>query len=113
MDLRLLSLFRSLGFGALLGAGILGLVYAQFSETFSPHVSLRESMMIGGVLGGGLHRIIERLFEIIFRPVTDFIAYYIKLVQLLTLRHTGVITGSQANRLLRRLTDAYFSPRKR
>lgn len=109
MDAATIELFRSLGYGAVFGGGLVGLLYCFFAPHFAPGVSLKEAMIVGGFLGGGLHRLIDRyLFDSLLRPITGFIRYYGQLTQLLLLRRAGYISHRQADDLLRVLTTRYF-----
>ena len=109
MDRGLIELIRSLGYGALFGAGVLGLVYALFVDRFYPVVSLRDVVLIGALIGAGLHKAIDTyLIKGLFHPVGSFVAYYGKLIQLIGLRRAGLISNRHATQLLRQLTDGYF-----
>jgi hypothetical protein len=54
----LLELLRSLGFGALFGAGNAGLVYTVFPHLFEGAASLQDLLIVGGLIGGG-HRAVD------------------------------------------------------
>jgi hypothetical protein len=109
MNISILEFLRSLGFGSLFGSGLTGLAYTIFYKYFSPSVSLRDMLIIGGLLGAGLHRMIDHyIFNNFFHPISSFIAFYSKLIQLSMLRRRGIISRRHANKLLKELTDKYF-----
>jgi len=54
----LLELLRSLGFGALFGAGNAGLAYTVFPHLFEGAASLQDLLIVGGLIGGG-HRAVD------------------------------------------------------
>jgi hypothetical protein len=108
VDATVIELIRSMGYGALLGAGVTGLIYSIFWTYFSPVLSLKDVLFVGALLGGGAHRLVDSLLYSMLRPITSFIGYYSRLAQLLILRETGIISHRQADELLRQLTNRYF-----
>jgi len=109
MDTDLFEFIRSLGFGALLGSGTLGLLYALFAARFSDAVSFRDVLLLGAFIGAGLHRAVDTyVISGILYPISSFVSYYSRLVQVLALRELHFISYRHANNLLRKLTDAYF-----
>jgi len=54
----LLELLRSLGFGALFGAGNAGVAYTVFPHLFEGAASLQDLLIVGGLIGGG-HRAVD------------------------------------------------------
>lgn len=65
MMLELLSKFRSLGFGGLLGAGLMGILYIIFKDKIPLDISLYQFLIIGSLIGCGLNKSIERLYNLI------------------------------------------------
>jgi hypothetical protein len=111
--LPLLEQLKALGFGALFGGGVLGLLFAMFPRLFPGITDLQSIMLVGGALGAGLHRGVETyVIGGIFRPIASFASYYAKMAQLSALVRLGAIPETQASRLLKAATDAYFSGRR-
>lgn len=100
---------RSLGFGALFGAGVFGLAYSIRPTSFAGAGSLREFMMVGGVLGAGLHQIIDRYVgQMLVAPAHRFVRFYSRLAQAEFLFRIEVISARDAARLKREIVDEYL-----
>lgn len=109
MAFEFIETLRSLGFGALLGGGSLGLLYLFFPAIFPGAATVQVVAGVGGLLGAGAHQLIDKWFlKSIVAPMGKFIGYYSKLVQLTFLRSRRMIDEEQRKRLLQELTDRYF-----
>ena len=108
MNTAAVTLLRSLGYGAMIGGGICGLAFCVSATSFSAHIALREVVLVGGLLGAGLHQMIGKLFDTILRPVTNALSYYSKLAQLSSLQKLGLVQPVEAHRLTESLTKSYF-----
>ncbi len=62
---------RSLGFGGLLGSGLLGIIYLLFPGLFPATVSIEIILVIGGLSGAGFHGLFEKLVRIITKKLPD------------------------------------------
>jgi hypothetical protein len=103
----LIETLRSMGFGALLGGGIVGLCYIMFPQQFPGAVELKNAILIGGLLGGGAHQLIDAwVVRSLLKPVGRTISFYSHLIQLILLRP---IIGQQMHReLVRELVRGHF-----
>jgi hypothetical protein len=98
---------RSLGFGGLIGAGLLGLIYAMFPNLIELKLSIDQVMIIGAMIGSGGHTLINNWFIRTFlSPVRAFIGYYSAIIQLSLMRNK--IGDRQCKKILRELTYKYF-----
>lgn len=103
--LKLVTVTKSLGFGAMLGAGILGLLCVSLPHRFPENTSLSFLVLLGALIGAGAHRAIGTLLS----PII----YYFKITQLLVLCRARMITQKQKRALIVQLTQDYFAPRQR
>ena len=105
--LSMLELFRSMGFGALLGSGTFGVMFVISPNLFPGETSVDKAVILGALLGAGLHRLIERwVIHGMLHPITRFSTYYFRLAQLVLLSR---IIGVRLQRdLIRELTRNYF-----
>lgn len=105
---ELLARTRTLGFGALLGGGLLGLTYVLIPWTLPATITLKPTIALGMMIGAGLHKTIGRIFNWIFTgPLSGHVEYYIKVVKLYSVRHIiGHDTFKAAVAVLT-LTDAF------
>ena len=108
-NLGLGTFLRSLGFGALFGAGVAGIVYSLLPTAFPGASSIDNLLLVGGLAGGGLHRAVD-VYVIggILRPMTSFVQYYSKLGQLIWLTRQGVIGSREAREIQLQITTKYF-----
>lgn len=107
MSIELMETLRSLGFGALLGGGTLGLIYLLMPELFHGAATLETAAGIGGLLGAGTHQLIDAWFiKGLLGQVGRFLSYYSKLIQLALLWR--VLPRDLARRLLREITERHF-----
>lgn len=66
----ILNFIRSLGFGAMLGSGTMGLIYIfGYQILYDPEMkNLKDFLLIGALLGGGLHSISNHLVNFMLPP---------------------------------------------
>lgn len=77
MAFEFIETLRSLGFGALLGGGSLGLLYLLFPAIFPGAATVQVVAGVGGLLGAGAHQLIDKWFlKSIVAPMGKFIGYY-------------------------------------
>jgi len=107
-NLNFLTFFRALSFGGLVGSGIAGLVYLYFPQLFAGVVGIKTFIFFGACLGAGCQHFIEKLMMLVLRPVSDFISYYEKLVELMILRKAGQITDKEHASIIFQLTEQRF-----
>ena len=111
---QLVAYLKSLSYGGLLGAGILGIAFLLQPHLFPGAVSLTQTLWVGGVLGTGLHRLVgATISETLLSPIGRFVTYYSELVQLVLLRN--LIGQERQRELVGKLTETYFlgdAPRK-
>jgi len=107
MIFNLIETLRSLGFGALLGSGILGLSYLTAPRLFLGTTTMETVLAVGGLLGAGAHQLIDTWFlKGILSRIGGFVGYYSKLVQLAYIGR--YLEEEQRRHLLRELTERYF-----
>lgn len=105
---EVLEFLRSLGFGAMFCGGLTGLVYCISPHTFTSKVSIKEVMVIGGLLGAGLHRVINGLINRFLNPITNSLSFYSKVLQLTWLQSRGLISNTDSEELLNILTRGHI-----
>lgn len=82
-----ITTIRSLGFGAMLGSGLVGLFYVAFPDLFPGASSLREVAILGALIGGGAHRLVDEwVIRGLLAPVARYSGFYSRLLQLVVLR---------------------------
>ena len=96
-----LQLIKSLTGGALLGAGLLGLLQVQH---IVPWIDLNQAMTLGALIGSAIHRIIDGFLT----PITKPIRYYSQILELRMQVHLGIISVKQAKFIQDRLVERYF-----
>lgn len=98
---------RSLGFGGLLGGGLLGLLYSVFPNNFNQQISFEQITLIGAMIGAGGHKLIDEwLINSILLPIGIFFSYYSELIQLVFLKR--LLGRQQTHKIMRELTYKYF-----
>ena len=102
-----LELLRRIGFGALLGAGLGGLLYATHPALF-PGAAFREVIYIGAAIGGGLSQLIEKGMHVVLNPVSRRAKHYSKILELAIARSHGIVTEEQAQAIREQLQADYF-----
>jgi hypothetical protein len=102
-----LDYFRSLSFGGLLGALIVGLVYLKFPY-FQAFTGLKGAMFFGGVIGAGTQRAIQAVITFIIYPIGRFITYYEQLIELGALHAWGKISDDEYKTISSKLTESRF-----
>jgi membrane-bound metal-dependent hydrolase YbcI (DUF457 family) len=107
VGLRVLEFIRSLGFGALLGSGLAGLIYLGLLAKFPTEPNLENVLLVGALIGAGSHQLIDALIvRSVLHPLGNFVRYYGKLVQLVLLRR--IIGHGETDELIKELTRRYF-----
>jgi hypothetical protein len=108
--LKLIEIVRSLGFGALLGSGVLGLLHVRYADAFPADADLFSAILVGALLGAGVQRAVEAwIVNSVLRPSVRLTGYYFKLAQLSLLRRLAIITKKQHAGLVKDLTNRYFA----
>ena len=105
---EVLEFLRSLGFGAMFCGGLTGLVYCISHHTFTSKVSIKEVMVIAGLLGAWLHRVINGVINRFLNPITNSLSFYSKLLQLTWLQSRGLISNTDSEELLNDFTRGYI-----
>jgi hypothetical protein len=108
INLNFLTFFRALSFGGLVGSGVAGLLYLKFPQVFAGVVGIKTFIFFGACLGAGCQQLIEKLVGLVLKPVSDFISYYEKLVELAILRQTGQINDKEHASIVFQLTEQRF-----
>jgi hypothetical protein len=104
-----IEFIRSLGFGGLLGAGSVGLVYALFPTLIAAPMQLEQLLVVGGLLGAGLHGLINRaLVKSVLSPLASTVGLYSQILQILALTKLKVIPKARSSQLISSLTERYF-----
>ena len=74
--LELAKFIESLGGGALMISGILGLIYVLYPNLFSPNISVEIILLIGGFIGAGIqglyNEITKRIAQIPPNQIKEF-----------------------------------------
>ena len=108
MQFNFIEFFRSLSYGGLLGCGVAGVIYLLFYRTFEGVVSINTFVAFGGLIGAGAQQLIESVIRIALPPISSFISYYEKMIELSFLLHRGRITPEQHKEILSKLTQERF-----
>jgi hypothetical protein len=109
MNIDILAFLRSLSFGGLLGCTIVVLLYVLFPQIFIAPLTFKFMIVFGGLLGAAAHRFIDAIIlKGILHPVTRFINFYGKLVQIEQLRRKGIIEPDTYQKIKNDLTIRYF-----
>ena len=95
-----IELIRSLGFGGLLGAGILGLIYSIFPQFIVASITFEQILTIGALIGAGFHGFIERTIgSSLLGPLGSQIRFYSKIAQIALMRKMNLVTQKKAKEL--------------
>ena len=79
--MSILETIRSMGFGAMLGSGLLGLSKCIYPELI--HGDPETVLMIGALFGGGFHNLIDKwVINSFLFPIGKRIQHYTKLMEL-------------------------------
>jgi hypothetical protein len=104
-----IPMIRSLGFGALFGAGLAGVAYTMFPQIFSGATRLQDMMVVGGFIGAGIHEILDRyVVGGLFGPLVRATRFYASLAEIVALRRAGLVGPELANDLLESAMKARF-----
>jgi hypothetical protein len=77
------SRIRPLGFGGLLGAGLMGLSYILLKEKLPPEITYHYFFTVGGLIGAGFHQLIDNIFSYITcGSIGRFVFLFERLIQL-------------------------------
>jgi hypothetical protein len=104
-----LNFLKSLGFGAMLGAGLGGILFCGYYNKPSSSITLKEAMMIGGLLGGAIHRLLDQyIITPIISPLIPDFAFYRQLLELRMLQRRGLLEEQKADELLNGIIEKKF-----
>ena len=92
----------------MLGAGIAGLIYSLFPELFGHSVDLKSILIVGALIGGGLHGLIDGAIQAFFGPPARWVSFYSSLLNITMLFRLGVITEQRRQELVGELVKKYF-----
>lgn len=90
----LLSLLRSLSFGGLLGGGLAGLL-ALMLNMFGISIPFEASVLTGTLLGGGLHRVVGRVWDYFAGTIASPRVLESELHRLLQLHDQGLLSDAK------------------
>jgi hypothetical protein len=107
--LKLITILKSLGFGSMLGSGLLGCWCISSPASFPPDTNLYFLIVLGALLGGG----VQGAFVSVLSPLVQWFSYYFRITQLGALWRLGIITQKRRNELVDALTQSHFQPEKR
>lgn len=100
---EILSRFRPLGFGTLLGAGLAGLIYIFVNSRLPQEVTYHVFLTTGAFLGAGFHRLISSAYNAIFcGPLAQDTNHFMTLAEIFLVRK--VIGQEKLQRLVSILT---------
>jgi hypothetical protein len=103
----LLRVIRSFGFGALIGAGIMGYVHCKCKSYFDSQVTLRDAIAVGALLGAGFHQLIKKIVRILFLPTSAEQTLHLTIMDINTSCDKGYISTNEADSLARRAHEEY------
>lgn len=102
---------RKLGFGYCIGAGIWGLTAIALSAFFPNFVNLQTYLIpiiiLGGLLGFGLHKLTEQLMDSLISPITNYLKLRIQLWRIDGYEKAGYISKSKAKQMRREAIEEY------
>ncbi len=118
--LELRKLIESLGTGAVIFSGFLGLIYALYPNLFSPNISLEMIMIIGSLIGAGIHRLLNEIIkgigEIPPNPLNEFPKQKKLAIEKLKIlegsKKLGFISSAKAKRLQEKILTELLLPEK-
>lgn len=109
----MIRLLRSLGMGALLGAGLVGLFWGHLAPFLGP-VNSQVAMLGGGLVGAALHHPIAAIGNYLFvRPLRPWLSVLELQSRIWTVEHAverGWIRASRAEEMLEDLVENHLIP---
>ena len=105
---KVITFFRSLTFGGLIGMGVAWILYKRNQSYFEGKVSETHFIAFGSVLGISVHRAIDSALRFVMKPLFDHIDYFLKLAQLTMLKQKGRIGEAEYQNLVNSLTVKFF-----
>lgn len=98
--LQTFQAIKSLGCGATIIAGVLGLLQLFVPQLFPANAPLVCTLLVGALLGAGMGALA--------RPIRDTAGFYFRLTELCYLRKLGLVTRASWRRLFAAMADAHF-----
>jgi hypothetical protein len=90
-------------------AGVAGLIYSRVPTLFAGAGGLESFMMVGGILGAGVHQWINALIvNALLRPLSRTVSFNAKLAELSALTRAGVISRGRAVAAKNRIMEERF-----
>lgn len=84
---EIFSRIRPVGFGGLLGAGLMGLSYIIFKEKIPADIPSHYFLTVGGLVGAGFNRLLCDIYGLITcGSIGNFVVFFERLVQLFIMR---------------------------
>ncbi|HUP59876.1 MAG TPA: hypothetical protein VNA69_05610 [Thermoanaerobaculia bacterium] len=108
MNTAFLGFLRGLGFGGFLGGGVAGALHLFVFRHLGIGVGFTETVVVGGLLGAGASRAVERFSSTFFGPVSKAIEHYSKMAELNWQIRRQLIDDGEASRIKNELTRSYF-----
>jgi hypothetical protein len=88
------------------GGGVILFVF--FPHLFLGIVGIKTFALFCGLLGGGLQNLVSGFFNRFSPPVTRFISYYEKIMELHLLGRSSIISPTKYDEMVDKLTDERF-----
>lgn len=103
----MLKQIQSLGYGGLLGSGLLGLIYLIWPNLFPAHIAFENVLAVGGLLGAGLHKTIGKFVERhILKPLMSYIHFRMKMEQYL--KYRSIMSDETRLKMLQKIVVDYL-----
>lgn len=90
-----LTTLHSMGYGAMLGAGLLGTAHTVIPIVHDA-MYFPTAVLLGGLLGGGLHGVGSVIFKLMLRPAGRYVELFWRLTTIVFLREAGVLSQERA-----------------
>src|SRR5262245_57161727 len=105
---KIITFFRSLTFGGLIGFGVAWIIYKRNQSYFAGNVLETHFLAFGSALGASAHRAIDSALRFVLKPLFDYVDYYLKLAQLTHLKQKGRIGDAEYQDMVNSLTVKFF-----
>ena len=106
---KIITFFRSLTFGGLIGLGVAWLTYKHNQSYFAGNALETHFLAFGSALGASVHRAVDSALRFVMKPLFDHVDYYLKLAQLTRLKQKGRIGDNEYTNLVNSLTVKFFA----